>query len=454
MVYFAVPARFRNHVILLFSLFFYAWGEPSFLPIVAASSIFDYLLAGDIFKTPHQSRRKCLLFLGVASNLLLLVYFKHVNFFIDNINQLLAGMGFSPLLYGQILLPLALSFITFEKITYLVDVYRGVGKPAPSFIDYFTYVVLFPKLIAGPIIKYHDIEADILTRKHSTEAFSEGFARFVAGLGKKVFIADSMGEIVDVVFAQPSEMGMHDAWAGALCFTLQIYFDFSAYSDMAIGLLRMMGFSPKENFNLPYIAKNFTEFWRRWHISLSTFIKEYLYIPLGGNRCGVPRQFANLCVCFLLSGLWHGANWTFVVWGAYHGFFLCYDKARALWANRTLLPPPVSIVLTFLFVLLGWVLFRADTLTDAGLLLQKMFFPSAADSHTWRTVPLLTANILFFFAAGMILSFFPAGKACVRVSAWLRNWPSIRWAALLAVFLLSVGKLSVMQHVTFIYFRF
>jgi alginate O-acetyltransferase complex protein AlgI len=453
-MYFAAPARLRNHVVLLFSLVFYAWGEPGFLPVIIASSILDYLLACGIFRSAQPKAKKALLFCGVASNVFLLVYFKYVNFFIDNINHLLTELGCDPMVYGRILLPLALSFIAFEKITYLVDVYRGMGKPAPSFADYFTYVLLFPKLIAGPIIKYHDIEADIRGRRHSVDAFIEGFARFIVGLGKKTLIADSMGEIADAVFAQPSGLGFYDAWSGALCFTLQIYFDFSAYSDMAIGLLIMMGFSPGENFILPYIAKNFTEFWRRWHISLSSFIREYLYIPLGGNRCGVPRQFANLSVCFLLSGLWHGADWTFVVWGVYHGFFLCYDKARELWANRPLLPPAASITMTFLFVTIGWVLFRANTLADAGLILQKMFYPGPVDWQTWKTAPLLTANIFFFFLLGLFLSFFPACRAYSRLKEWQRIYPSVHRTALLAVFLFSVGKLSVMQHVTFIYFRF
>lgn len=299
-------------------------------------------------------------------------------------------------------LPLGVSFIVFEKITYLVDLYRGTARPAASLLDYLNYVFLFPKLLAGPIVKYHDIAPQLARPSHRYEDVRDGLIRFIQGLAKKTVVADTLAPVADQIFAlQRHELDPGRAWLGLLCFTLQIYYDFSGYSDMAIGLARILGFRLLENFDHPYLATSFTDFWRRWHISLSTWIKEYLYIPLGGNRVSTARSYFNLCLCFLLSGLWHGASWNFLLWGGAHGAALVADRAFWLRWQRAL-PPAVNRALTFALVMLTWVFFRCGTLQAAC-----NFFLALAGAHAPDQNPVVPTRDLWFIlvlAGGLVVA--------------------------------------------------
>lgn len=451
--YFAANRRHRNLVLLLFSLFFYAWAEPVFVLVVLASALLDFYLGGVI---SSRSRRtaKLAMAAGVVGNLGILVYFKYTNFLLDNLNHVLLALGSSAFPALQIILPVGVSFVVFEKVTYLVDIYRKVGKPAPGLLSYLVYVFLFPKLLAGPIIKYHDIEQQLLKRNENLEDAIYGIKRFCYGLAKKVFIADTMGEMADTVFALPADqLGFSAAWLGVICFTLQIYFDFSGYSDMAIGLCRIMGFRIMENFRLPYISQNFTEFWRRWHISLSTWIRDYLYISLGGNRVSRSRMYFNLWVCFLLSGLWHGASWTFVVWGAYHGFFLVLDKLFWLDLQKKL-PRAANLLITLVLVMIGWAIFRAENIQQAWTFIITMFNPWDKGSSPVY----ITANIWFFMLLGAILSLVPAwpgfANAAERIKQLLRSGPELEWGLVAALFLVTITKIAAVTFNPFLYFRF
>ncbi|MEJ1978913.1 MAG: MBOAT family protein [Acetobacteraceae bacterium] len=374
----------RLWLLLAASLVFYAWGEPRFVPVVIASALLDYALAQRIARGARWA-----LPLGVAANLAVLVYYKYMGFL---------GATLS-LTVPAVALPIGVSFVVFEKITYLVDVARGLSPAAAGFGRYLAYVMFFPKLLAGPIIKYHEIEAQFRSPRHAR--VFDGFARFMLGVIKKVLLADVLGTGADAVFAMPpGTVGFVNAWAGVLLFTLQIYLDFSAYSDMAIGLARMFGFDLRENFNRPYISCSITEFWRRWHISLSTWIREYLYIPLGGNRVGAMRRLLNLWICFFASGLWHGAAWTYVLWGAYHGVFLVLEK---LFLLRLLdrLPRLAANALTLLVVMVGWTIFRTHSLGQLEAFLAAMVQPARAGAGLfWQNDVRVAACVGVVICAG------------------------------------------------------
>lgn len=451
--YFLVAQRFRNLVLLAASLLFYTWGEPSFVVLVLASAMLDWGLGRFLARDEKSYHRKWIVGIAVAQNLSLLVYFKYMNFFVSSFNTAIASWGLKPWAWAEIALPIGVSFIVFEKITYVVDLYRGTGKKAEQLVDYLLYVFLFPKLLAGPIIKYHDIAPQLNSRPWLFEDLSSGVLRFSTGFAKKVLIADTMGEVADMIFKlQPVQLGTEAAWIGVLCYTFQIYFDFSGYSDMAIGLARMFGFRIMENFNMPYTAANFTDFWRRWHISLSTWIREYLYIPLGGNKGSALRTYFNLWFCFFLSGLWHGANWTFVLWGVYHGFFLAVDKL--FWLRWQLyLPRIVNIALTFFLVVLGWTIFRAESLQQIKSYGTALFalqpLPGSfiyVDSSHW-----------FFLGLSLVLSFVPISPWYDIVLQRLRQNPWRRETQLalsLCLFIVAVGKMSTLTFNPFLYFRF
>ena len=359
--YYLLPRKHRNLVLLTFSLLFYSWGAPAVLVILIGSSFVDYQLSRQIM----ANRKRSTLLLAVGLNILILAYYKYSNFTIEQLNLIRDFLGQEALPWAKVILPAGISFFTFEKISYLVDVYRGTATPARTFKDYLLFVSLFPHLIAGPILKYHDLYQQIVQRQHSWPLFQEGWIRFCFGLAKKVLIADELGRVADHIFGMnAAELSAPVAWLGALCYAMQIYFDFSGYSDMAIGMGKMFGFRLIENFNWPYISQSITEFWRRWHISLGNWMREYLYIPLGGNRCSVSRSYLNLVIVFFLSGLWHGASWTYILWGIYHGLFLVID--RMFWLKISArIPKFVNIILIFIIVVLGWVLFRATSIEQA-----------------------------------------------------------------------------------------
>jgi len=349
--------------------------------------------------------------------------------------------GIDPLPLLHVALPIGISFITFEKITYVVDVYRGEGNPAPSFLTYLLYVHFFPQLIAGPIIKYHDIEEQFYRREFGLDNVVIGLTRFSTGLAKKVLIADQLGFTADAAFALPADqLDPFTAWLGVVCYTMQIYFDFSGYSDMAIGMARAMGFQFHENFNQPYISQSITEFWQRWHISFATWIRSYLYIPLGGNRRGTARTYFNLWLCFFLSGLWHGAAYQFVLWGVYQGSILILE--RLFWLDiQKRLPGWVNIATQFLLTLLGFVIFRSESLDQIGYYLAALF----RDGATAPSGVALDLEVGLHLGVALFLSFVAAFPGYVRLLTWFQRW---RWrdetitAIAIFLFALSAGRIA------------
>lgn len=401
-LYYCVSERFRNLILLLASLFFYTWGEPAFVLILLASITLDFFLAKRMAgqTAPHK---KGILVFSLVVNVGLLAYFKYANFFVDNVQHICQWLGLTRLQWTNVALPIGISFVTFQKISYMIDVYRGDHEPQQRWDRLCLYILMFPQLIAGPIIRYKEI-AEQLTDRFRYDTFAQrlnGFYRFLFGLSKKVLIANVLAEQVDVIFAcTPTQLSASTAWLGMIAYSMQIYFDFSGYSDMALGLGAMFGFKFPENFNFPYLSKCFSEFWKRWHITLGQWMMDYLYIPLGGNRLGKKRMLFNLVVVFLLSGLWHGAAWTFVVWGLYHGLFLVLDKLGLKQALERVGSVPAMLITT-LFVMIGWVIFRADTMTYAIGYIQRLFaFCPMVDQVVFnrRFFVVLCLSLLFAFS--------------------------------------------------------
>lgn len=462
--YFVCPKKFRNYVILVFSIVFYAYGGPEFILILLGSTTATYFIVKAMVKRKTESKQKASKWLCAAAitlNLGLLVWFKYANFLVDNINAIISLFHGNGIQLAKIVLPIGISFFTFQSITYVLDTYRGQVKPMDKLTDYIVYIMMFPQLIAGPIVKYGDVEQQLRHRESPPEECLHGFYRFVIGLAKKVLIADVIARQADIYFAADlSTMDMGTAWIGILAYTMQLYFDFSGYSDMAIGLGRIMGFKFPENFNNPYASGSITEFWRRWHMTLGTFIKGYLYIPLGGNRRGKSRMFFNLWVCFLLSGLWHGASWNFVLWGAFHGFFIVFEKLingkrKVENGKFSVLRSAFSVPITFILVMIGWVLFRADNIGHAFDYYKAMFsfnfqgFSWDAGSQFYTT---LIVALVFSF-----LTIFPFGRKIEQV-VFYRNYGTGGHIAawLVSIFLLffSIAALNASGFSPFIYFRF
>lgn len=364
LLYYLIPSAVAKNILLIISsLLFYAYGEPVYVLLMIGSASMNYLYGIWIEKA---GKRKYILAVAVCTNFLILGIFKYADMLINTCNYL-TGADI-PLL--KVSLPIGISFFTFQALSYVVDVYRGQVKAQKNYGNMLLYISFFPQLIAGPIVKYHDIEQQISNRKYDLEEVAAGFRRFIAGLSKKVLLSNVAALAADAVFAaELSQVNILSAWIGAISYLFQIYFDFSGYSDMAIGLGHMFGFTFQENFNYPYISCSVQEFWRRWHISLSTWFKEYLYIPLGGNRKGKARTYVNKMIVFFCTGLWHGANWTFVVWGLYHGMFLLLEGILPV----KKLPKVLGHIYTLLVVCAGFVIFRADTLYQGAALIGKMF---------------------------------------------------------------------------------
>ncbi len=458
-IYYSIPARMKNGWALLASGAFYSWGAPTFLPVVLLTSLLDYRLS--LIIASHDTgerRRRALLALSIVVNVAILAYFKYSNFFFDQLNELLSVFGLRTLSWELVALPIGISFITFEKISYMTDVYRRRVAAAPTFATYLLFLALFPHLIAGPIFRYHDLSEQLLSRRLSLAKLQSGIERFTLGLAKKLLIADQLAAVADTIFALPSgDLSTGYAWLGACAYAFQIYFDFSGYSDMAIGLGRLMGFEFLENFNRPYTSQSITEFWRRWHISLSNWMKEYLYIPLGGNRLSTLRTYVNLWTVFLVSGIWHGANWTFLIWGAYHGLFLVLERIFAGAGRR--FPGPFRTTATFLVLLVSWVLFRSPSVSEAAAYLGSMFGPLIGKAPVQG--PLLAEVVTHrqwtAFAIAALCSFAPVPRS-FRAAAH-RFAPTPTRAALggaFAIFALYLSTLSAVnsQFHPFIYFRF
>lgn len=373
LLYWSAPRSWRNGILLVASIVFYVWGERFFFVVMLASIAANWLigLALDALDGPRQ--RRAMVAFAVVLNIGLLAVFKYTEFLVANLNGLLAVLGLAPVTVTAPHLPLGISFFTFHALSYVIDVYRGVATAQRKPVDFALYIAFFPQLIAGPIIRYHDIYKQLTRRTVTLELLASGTERFLAGFGKKMLLANPLGEVADQIFALPAaELSPGAAWLGVICYTLQIYLDFSAYSDMAIGLARIFGFHFLENFNYPYRAQSIQEFWRRWHISLSNWLRDYLYIPLGGSRVANWRIYLNLFIVFFVCGLWHGANWTFVVWGMIHGGFLIVERiglGRWLAAQTSF----VRHGYTLIVVSLAWVFFRSADVTQALHHLQVMF---------------------------------------------------------------------------------
>ena len=456
LAYYFVDKKYKNLVILVFSIFFYSWGTPKFIFVILGTTFIDFHIVKWMSFTKTVLYRRLLLALSVSINLGLLVYFKYSNFFVENVNSFLSIFGMSAIHWTKLILPIGISFYTFETITYVVDVYRGVHKPLDKFWNYQLYIILFPKLIAGPIVRYHEI-ADQITDRSGNETIDNvltGFYRFIIGLAKKVLIANQMGQQADTIFAlNYSGLDTYTAWIGILAYTFQIYFDFSGYSDMAIGIAKMVGFKLPENFNNPYISQSITEFWRRWHITLGNWMRNYLYIPLGGNRVKTKKRlYLNLWFVFLVSGLWHGASWTFVIWGAYHGFFLVLERIFLLKVyNR--IGKYFSTVIIFFIVVIGWVFFRVEKITDAIIYLKRMF------AFNFRSLSFDPEFYTFFFIA-ILFSFFAFGQKgkIIQEAVYFGNYSVKRHISItlisVVLLILSISSITSFGFNPFIYFRF
>jgi len=461
--YYVTPRRYRNFVALIASYFFYAWGEPKFIFILFASSVIDYLLSLFLGKTSEEKRtqRQLIVLASLILNVGGLVYFKYTNFLVDQTSWLLSYFDVGSISLARIAFPIGISFFTFLKVSYIVDVYRGTVPPSPSFLQYALYVAAFPKLLAGPIVRYHDIAEQLENRTHTVQKFSEGIWRFSLGLGKKVLIANFLAVIANTAFDVDSgNIPMLYAWLGAFAYAFQIYFDFSGYSDMAIGLGRMIGFEFPENFNRPYISLNITEFWHRWHITLSAWMKEYLYIPLGGNRRSNFRTHVNLWIVFLISGFWHGASWSFIVWGAFHGLFLSLDRILRPTQIMKYIPPAILRVFTFLLVTIGWVFFRAETLVHGVKYLGQMFNISTITETflpaSWQD--LFSNRTVFVFIAAAVISLMPEISSRVRQisekSSISLLYRLAKFVTVVTLLFLSLCSLVKSDFNPFIYFRF
>ena len=401
LLYYLCPSGKRNYILLLSSYFFYAWGDAEFLWVMFLSILINYTGAIVLSGFSRQPSRKIILILFIVLDLLPLLYFKYFNFTLRNLS---ACFGFDYRL-RNIILPLGISFYTFQGLSYLVDVYRKDVAAQKDPLKLALYITFFPQLIAGPILKYHEVERQIEDRQETVDFFIYGIRRFTLGLGKKVIIANSLGYVADLIFLTPADMiGTSVAWGGAVVYSLQLFYDFSGYSDMAIGLGAMFGFRFPENFNYPYVSLSVSEFWRRWHISLSTWFKEYLYIPLGGNRVSKTRNLVNLLIVFAATGVWHGAEWTFIVWGLFHGFFILFEKVSGFnKAGNAFLSRLLHRLYLLFVVMIAWVIFRSKTLHDSFLFIRNMLF-------LLKTEPLhqisfyFTKWVLFILAIAILLA--------------------------------------------------
>ena len=445
--YFIAPVKFRNFILFIASILFYSWGEPVYVFLMLFSAMFNYSMALDIHKAQRKGKTgKGTLVFTVIINLFILCFFKYYGFLMDIVNDVLH----TDIKYTALALPIGISFYTFQALSYIFDVYRKNVTVQKSILKFSLYLSLFPQLIAGPIVKYKDVALQLDEREVTSEKFGLGTKRFILGLGKKVLLANNFGMIHAYVTSLTGDnITVLTYWLGIIAFTLQIYFDFSGYSDMAIGLGKMFGFDFMENFNYPYISKSVTEFWRRWHISLSTWFKEYVYIPLGGNRVKVSRHIMNLLIVWGLTGLWHGASWNFIVWGLYYGVLLIIEK-YFLGKYIDKAPAFVRHIYAILIVMIGWVFFSSPDLMSALEYLKVLFFAGGKAVADMTTFHLLKTNMLLFAVGIMMSSHMPYNQ-------FERLYKEHRYAGLvllLAVFLLCVSYLIFSSYNPFLYFRF
>ncbi|MGM9979299.1 MAG: MBOAT family O-acyltransferase [Clostridium sp.] len=440
----------KNSLLIIASLIFYAFGEPVYVFLLIFSALVNYIFGLNV--TGYNKKAKIILALAVIYNIGMLGIFKYSNFIIDTINDL-TGLTIGNV---KITLPIGISFFTFQALSYVIDVYRNNEIKQKNFSKVLLYIFFFPQLIAGPIVKYHDIEKEINERKQTIEGVSSGIRRFIYGLAKKVLIANTVGYIADSIYAMNlSDINWLVAWVGAITYTLQIYYDFSGYSDMALGLGKMFGFHFKENFLYPYGAKSIKEFWRKWHISLSTWFKEYLYIPLGGNRKGKIRTIINKTIVFFTTGLWHGANWTFVLWGLFHGLFSSLEDLKIIPTHKKWWKY-IGHIYTLLVVTVAFVIFRSDTITQAFTMIQAMFIKFG--SLNYADVMVLVKNLTVYSIFIIILAIIFAFPIKNVVANKMENKKEVLEAGsyLMSIVLLALCIISLASSTfnPFIYFRF
>ncbi len=451
--------KWRNVPLLIMSLIFYAFGEGEMLLVMIGSITMNYFIG----KWVGRSGDKTAITVGVILNLLLLIIFKYTGFIIENVNEFLKLINVTPFPQVHINLPIGISFYTFHCMSYLIDVYRRKNEAQKSFVDLALYVSLFPQLVAGPIIRYKDVAAQFQNRVLNSSQFYLGLQRFIIGLGKKVIIANSLGSTADLIFGlNSSDLSTPIAWVGILCYSMQLYFDFSAYSDMAIGLGKMFGFDFLENFRFPYKSKSIREFWQRWHISLSNWFRDYLYIPLGGNRVSPGRVYVNLFIVFFLTGLWHGASWNFVIWGLIHGCFMVIER---LGFTNILERLPVIVQRLYMafVVVIAWVFFRAETLPQSVDYIGALFGHGNTPKFTMDMV--LNRELIFAFVIGLLMSvnaFNWVMRKSLRQILRNRNMVPLVKATfvngksifLLIIFIYSALTIAGGSYNPFIYFRF
>ena len=450
--YLTCRKELHNSILLAASVLFYAWGEPEYLAVMIITILVNY--CGALVISGYDAapgKRKLAVILTIGANLGFLVYFKYTNFLIGIFNSA-AGGSLPPI---NVVMPIGISFYTFQAMSYVLDVYRRETAAQKDVYKLALYITLFPQLVAGPIVKYHDIADQIEDRKETFGDVALGVKRFIVGLAKKMLIANTMGAVADKVFVlQVAEFDTATAWIGALTYSLQIYYDFSGYSDMAIGLCLIFGFKIPENFNYPYISKSITEFWRRWHISLSTWFKQYVYIPLGGNRVSHARTYFNLFVVFLLTGIWHGASWNFVVWGLWNGFFIIFEKATG-WSSEKRSPflRLIQHIYTIFAFVIGWVLFRSNSLESAWMYIKNMFGFITRKNISYGLFYYIDKLEILMFAFGIIFSM-PILKNMLNISkdrGVLRTGINLM---LLALFAAAAASVAASTYNPFIYFRF
>lgn len=451
LIYYISPMRIRNAILLVASLIFYAWGEPVYIFIMIFSTVFDYVNGILIEKYRHRKAiARAVLIISMIGSLGILGFFKYAGFVFDNINSLFN----LHLQAADLPLPVGISFYTFQTMSYVIDVYRGKVTVQKNLISFGAYVTMFPQLVAGPIVKYADIAGQLVNRKVTLDRFGEGAELFIRGLAKKVLLANNIGLLWASVKAVPAgELSVLSVWLGIVAFTFQIYFDFSGYSDMARGLGKMIGFEFMENFNYPYISKSITEFWRRWHISLGAWFREYIYIPLGGNRVGMLKQLRNLAVVWFITGLWHGASWNFIIWGLYFGLFVTIEKLFLL-KRLQRLPAFIGHVYTLIIVIIGWVFFEFEHLPAAMTFIGTMFGAGANGFVDNRSLYDLSTNALLLLLLVFCATPFPS-NALTNIRTKFARFGSIAASAIYFIFMVaSTAYLVNSTYNPFLYFRF
>ena len=450
-IYLLARKDIQNYILLIASILFYAWGEPRYLAIMILTILANYIGANYISRSRNSKHRKLLLLATIITDLGFLFYFKYFNFVMDNINA-----AFSmDIKFMDVIMPIGISFYTFQAMSYVIDVYRKEVKAQRDIYKLALYITLFPQLIAGPIVKYHDIDDQISTREVTFDKVAYGVKRFIIGLAKKMLLANTLGAVADKIFNQPVEaFDTSMAWIGAFAYSLQLFYDFSGYSDMAIGLGSIFGFKFLENFNYPYISKSITEFWRRWHISLSTWFKEYLYIPLGGNRISPARTYINLFIVFLATGFWHGASWNFIFWGLWHGMFIIFEKFSG-WHKKdgSLIIRFIRHFYTILAFVIGWVMFRAENMAYAGDYIKNMFGLISEHKITY-TFSYYIDNLEIITFVVAILCAMPVFTKILHIPYRYKTARTIGNIWLIILFVVSASAIAASTYNPFIYFRF